>query len=91
MPLGACSHLCGLAEYMIAADVLNIQAHHAGHVRAVDGRENAFRAGQRAEFFGWQHDAGERGDVAEEHDTSAGSNGVIEEIEYLGGVLYGPR
>ena len=72
----------------VAAEVVNVQSHHAGDVRAIDGGENAFRAGERAEFFRGQNDAGERSDVAEEDDAGAWSDGIVEEIENLRGVFH---
>jgi len=84
---GAISHLCGLDEYMFATKIVNVRPVMANDVRAVDGGENSLRAGERAELLRRQHDASDCGDVAEEDDAGAGSDGVIEKIEDLGGVF----
>jgi len=72
----------------VATKIVNVKARHANDVRAVDGGENSLRAGERAELLRRQHDASDCGDVAEEDDAGAGSDGVIEKIEDLGGVFY---
>ena len=71
----------------VAAEVVDVEAHHAGDVGAVDGGENIFGAGQGGDFFGGEDDAGESGDVAEEDDASARGDGVVEKIEDLRGVF----
>ena len=60
-------------------------------VRSIDRRNNPFAAGQRTKFFGWQHNSGERADVAEEQNSGARSNGVAEQIQHLRRIFYRPR
>src|SRR5882762_4405017 len=58
---------------------------------AIDGREYSFRSGKSGEFFRRQDRSGERRDVAEEDDARARSDGIVEEIEHLRGILYRAR
>src|SRR5882762_7944249 len=58
---------------------------------AIDGREYSFRSGKSGEFFRRQDRSGERRDVAEENDARARSDGIVEEIEHLRGVVYWAR
>src|SRR5580658_3938319 len=70
---------------------MNVEAHHADDMGAIDRRKDALRPRQRAEFLRWQHHAGDRRDVAEEDDAGAGSDGVVEEIENLRSIFHGER
>src|SRR5450755_2652042 len=88
---GGLQPLVGAGGVHVAAEVVDVEAHHAGDVGAVDGGKNIFGAGQGGDFFGGENYAGESGDVAEEDDAGARGDGVIEEIEDLRGVFYRAR
>src|SRR6185369_7236255 len=65
----------------IAAEIVEIELHHARDVSAVDGGENAFRTSESAELFCGKNDARDRGDVTEENDAGARGHGFAEKIE----------
>src|ERR1700729_2274467 len=56
-------------------------------MRAVNGRQDMFAAGESADFFGGQDDSGDGRDVDEENYARARSDGIAEKIENLGRVL----
>ncbi len=65
----------------IAAKFVDIEAHHADDVRAIDCGENALAACQSAELFRRKHNAGRRGDVTEEHHSRARRDRIIKLIQ----------
>ena len=67
----------------VAAEVVQVEAHHAGDVRAIDGGDDSFAAGEGAKFFGGQNDSGNGGDVAEEQNARARGNVGAEQIQNL--------
>src|SRR5205085_2454537 len=60
----------------VAADVVDVERHHAGNVRAVEGGDDALAARQRRNLFDRQDDARIGGDVAHEDDARARRDGV---------------
>ena len=71
----------------VAAEIAYVEAHHAGYVCAIHGRENTFGAGKRAQFLRGQNHPRHRGDVAEEHHSRPRTNAVTEQAQHLRGVL----
>ncbi len=52
-----------LRSIKIAADFVNVEAHHAGDMSAINGRDDAFCERQSANFTGGQDHAGCGGNV----------------------------
>ena len=72
----------------IAAKFVDIEAHHADDVRAIDCGENALAACQSTELFRRKHNASRRGDVTEEHHSRARRDRIIKLIQHLRRVLH---
>ena len=60
---------------------MQIERHHAGHVRAIECAEDPFAARQRRDFFHRLYDAGNSAYVAGEDDSRARCNRVVDAIQ----------
>src|SRR6266849_10470980 len=72
----------------IAAQIVQIEAHHAGGVCAICGGENTFGPSQRTQLLNWQHDSGKGADMTEEQHPGSRGDGVAEKIQDLRGIFY---
>src|SRR5207302_2271325 len=62
----------------IAAELADVEPHHARDMRSVNRGKNSFGTSQRRELVGRQYDPGACRDMAEENHARAGSDGVVE-------------
>ena len=67
----------------IAADIVHVEAHHAGHMRAIHRRQNSLGPRQRTQFLCRKHHSGCRRDVAEKDHACSRGNRIIKKVQHL--------
>src|SRR5215510_1310577 len=71
----------------VAAHIVQVEAHHPGDVCSIERRDDALGARQRSNFFYRQNNASNGSDVADKDDARAGSNGVVDSIQYFSSIF----
>ena len=85
-PFGACSHLRA-GRIHIAANLLQVQTHHPITCAPSTADKILFGAARRTEFLRGKNNASCRGDMAEKDHARARGDDIIEEIQYVAGLL----